>query len=223
MNQADSDFWLGVRVLLVFIPAIFVLGYAVYRFKNARLARAWHPLIGLFERAQTAGDGGGAAASFLRGRYRGRLFDATMYPRISVYATSEDGEPRFNLFEIALRDVPGAQDWRIELHGHRMRDDAVAWSLTGATPALSQALDATSALALVSKLVVPDYTLAHNGPVLNYVADASRLVLRTDAREAYAPSADWVRRALDAMLDLAEINARINPPDQSRTRMSRRP
>lgn len=211
MNQHDTDFWNGVLILAVFIPAIIAMGYAIYRFKNARLTRAWRPLLDLFEGAQTAGDGGGAAASFLRGRYRGHQFDAVMYPGVAVYASGDGGEPRFNLFELTLKDVHGAHDWKVQLHESRSRGESATWTLDGSAPALSAALEEAGALALVSALVVPDYTLAHNGPVLAYRSKSSRLVLRADAHEAYAPSADWVRRALDAMLRLAEINTRTNP------------
>lgn len=111
MFDTLSDTSLGLLLLAVFMPVVFGAGYVLYRFRNARLDLAWRPLLPLFTEVRTAGDGGGGAASFLRGRYRDRTFEATMWPAVSVYgsiALDSGGQPRFNLFELRLLDVQGS-------------------------------------------------------------------------------------------------------------------
>lgn len=212
MPDTSSDTILGILVLSVFLPSIMAIGYAIYRFKNARMTSAWQPLLVLFEDVQTAGDGGGAAASFLRGRYRGRSFQAIMSPGVEVGHSSDGGGPRFNLFELALLDVPGSRNWSVNLHEGRTRGTEASWTLGADDPWLATALSDAGALATVAALVRPDYTLARHGPVLSYRSRDARLVLHADADDGYAPPAEWVRRALDGLLRLAEINSRLNPP-----------
>lgn len=212
MLDTSNDTVLGLLALGVFIPAVILLGYLIYRFKNARLMRAWQPLLGLFEQARISGDGGGAAASWLSGRHGGRAFRATMYPGVAVDQSSEGGGPRFNLFELVLLEVPGAVDWCVKLHEGRSREAASSWSLEADAPGTAAALQAAGVVDAVAARVVADYTLARNGPVLAFRRKSAELVLRADAREGFAPPAEWVQEALGLLLRVAEINARVNAP-----------
>jgi hypothetical protein len=213
MNEGGgSDMVFGSVVLALFLVFVFAFGYAIYRFKNARLTRAWRPLLPLFEGGQTAGDGGGAAASFLRGRHRGRRFDATMSPGVNVYNDSDGGGPRFNLFELALLDVTSGQDWCVNLRESGSGPGNAQWRLDADDAQLAQALRDAGVLDAVTALVRADYTIARHRPVLACRRADGRLVLRSDAGNGLVPPRDWVEQALSALLQLAEVNARLNPP-----------
>ncbi|WP_374687706.1 hypothetical protein [Promineifilum sp.] len=52
-----SDTLFGIIGLAIFLVVVFVAGYFLYKFKNARLTGAWGPLVGLVN-GQVVGDGG---------------------------------------------------------------------------------------------------------------------------------------------------------------------
>ena len=65
-----SDMLFGAIGLVIFLVVVFIAGYFLYKFKNARLTTAWGPLVGLVN-GEVVGDGGGAASSWLSGTYQG--------------------------------------------------------------------------------------------------------------------------------------------------------
>lgn len=74
-----SDMLLGACGLILFLAVIFVAGYFLYKFKNARLTNAWGPLVSLVN-GKVVGDGGGGTSSWLSGTYQGRPVVAKLAP-----------------------------------------------------------------------------------------------------------------------------------------------
>lgn len=149
--------------------------------------------------------------AFLRGRHRGRRFDARISPGVAVGSSSDGGDPRFNLFELSLLDVAAGGDWSVLLR-EVGRGREPEWRLEASNAQLAAALGEAGVVDAVKAVVRPDYTIAREGPVLACRGKDQRLVLRSDADESLAPPPAWVERALAMLLSVAEINTRLNGP-----------
>lgn len=205
MSLPDDDTLLGIAVLALFVPAVIVLGWVIYRVRDARLQRAWRPLLPLFDGARVGGDGGGAAASFLGGRYRGRRVEATMFPRVAAHDDSDGGGPYLNLFQLSLPDVAGSADWRVVLPTDWLGRPVGGWQLESPSAALGDALQRAGVLETLQALVPPDATMARHGPALAFRSRESRLVLRCEVGgPGLVPPPAWVEQALALLLKAAE-------------------
>lgn len=151
-----SDMLLGAIVLPIFLVVIFITGYFLYKFKNARLTNAWGPLVGLVN-GQVVGDGGGGATSWLTGAYKGRRVQASMIPNRNMYSSlgSDSTGGRYHHFDVALAETPGKQDWQLEYNRAILGVVQTGWRVKAKDPALEAALSAAGLLSLPGSLGEP--------------------------------------------------------------------
>ena len=200
-----SDTILGVIVLVPFLVFIFIAGYFIYKFKNARLTRAWGPLLGLVNDGKVAGDGGGGASSWLTGTYRGRPIAAKIAPNLNKY---EDGGDHYNYFDVALRQTPGKHDWAIDYNRAVLGVGQNGWQVKTKDPVLEAALRAAGIAALVAPFGetpahFPDGSLA-------YSAREQLLRYQADITPAVAPTPQAFTAMLDMLFKVDEINRQVN-------------
>jgi hypothetical protein len=203
-----GDMVFGGLVLVGFLALIGAAGLVLYRWKNARLTRAWAPLVPVID-GRVRGDGGGAARSWLSGSYAGHQVEASLSPNAADRGRvgSTTTGYAYNAFEIMLGDVPGQHDW--SLLGARGGD--AEWRIETADEALRQRLEASPVVGLVAALGHPSPAITTVGlPVLAYVARDRLLHLREDAGPVEAPAPDRFRTELDTLLAVAELNRQVN-------------
>lgn len=200
-----SDFLFGVIGLILFLAVGLVGGYVLYRFKNRQLTNAWEPLVALVN-GKVVGDGGGGATSWLSGTYKGRPVVASLSPNINQH---QEGGFRYNYFDVALGETPGQHDWNIEYTRSVLGVGKTGWRVRSRDAALETALIAAG----VADLVAPfGETPSHfMRPTLEYNRHERLLRYRTDITPRVAPTPDQFTRLLDLLLQLAEVNARVNP------------
>ena len=192
-----SDMLLGVIVLVPFLVFIFVAGYFIYKFKNARLASAWGPLVGLVNDVTIAGDGGGGASSWLTGTYRGRPIAAKLAPKLNKH---EDGGDHYNYFDVALRQAPGKVDWNVGYNRAILGMGQSGWQVKAKDATLEAALRAAGVAALVAPF----------GETLTYSAREQLLRYQTDITPRVAPMPQEFTALLDMLFQVDEINRRVN-------------
>jgi hypothetical protein len=193
-----SDTVLGTTILVMFLALVFAAGKVLYRIKNAALAREWAPLRPSIENARVVGDEGGGATSWLTGTYRGRRITASISPDVSSY-TGTDGSGHYrNAFSVALEDVPGARDWRLA---------PAPWSsgsqcdVVASDETLRAALAASTATSILSRLGAGE---------VDFSKSARALRFSEDVRPLKVPPPERFRAALDALMELADVNAAVN-------------
>jgi hypothetical protein len=195
-----SDFTLGLIIMPFFLVFIFVMGYGIYRVKNAALTRAWTPLRPLLDGGGTVnGDGGGAATSYLTGMYRGRRVQASMSPDAAKYS-GESGHYA-NWFTVSLLDVPGADNFRITAAPTLPRFWQSEWRVDAANEALRAALEAAGAVARVSAFGDVEVSYDRASRMLRFVEDV---------RPSKVPSRDMFQQEIDLLIDLADLVEPLN-------------
>lgn len=194
-----GDLLFGSAVLAVFLVFVFALGYAIYKFKNLRFTRAWAPLVPLIQ-GTVSGDGGGGTTSWLTGTYRGHRVQAGMVPHCNRYS----GETGFyyNHFEVALLGVAGRLNWNAEVKTAILGFGRTGWTITADDPALVARLEAAGVLSLVARF---------GEPTVAYQKSARRLAYSEDVTPLWIPPPERFLQELDLLLELAKINAEVNP------------
>jgi hypothetical protein len=200
MSQETQDTVFGIMVLIPFLVLVFLLGYAINKLKNRRFTRAWAPLVPVIG-GTIVEDGGGAASSWLTGTWRGRTVRAGLCPDRNRYQ-GESGA-RYNSFEIAVLNLPGAADWRLEWKSPILGFGPEGWQIDSADAAVAERLRAAGAVALVERL---------GTPTVVYSRSARTLQFEEDAGPVWTPAPERFREELDILLQLAEIQERVNPP-----------
>lgn len=206
-----SDILLGVGGLIIFLAIAGVGGYIFYKFQNARLTDAWGPLVGLVN-GQVTGDGGGAASSWLSGTYQGRPIVAKLAPNLNQH---EDGGSKYNYFEVALTETPGAHDWAVE-YAHRVLGLGRAeWRVVTKNPTLQTALEAAGVIDLVAPFGQPPGHFVM--PTVAYNHREASLRYRADISPAVAPTPQQFEQMMALLVRLAAVNAQVNAPLPSAT------
>lgn len=180
-EPSKDDIVFGSVVLFFFMIFVFAFGYAINRFKNARFARAWRPLQPIIE-GKVVEDGGGAATSWLTGRYKSRRVRASMTPDRNRHA-GETGS-YYNDFDVTLLDVEGA----------------VNWKLPGKKP-LEQQLLAAGAAAVLHGIGEAE---------AEFDAKQGTLIIVQEMGEGGLPSPEHFIALLEALLRLETVNAAVN-------------
>jgi len=199
MMLAISDTVLGSAILAVFLVVVFAAGWVLYKIKNAALEREWAPLGPLIQDARIVGDGGGGATSWMTGTYRGRRITASISPDVAKYTGTTDSSGHYrNPFSVALDDVPGASDWRLE---HVPGSSGSSWRVVTRDDALRSGLDRSPAMAILARLGTGDLDDSRSSRALRF---------SEDVRPLKVPQLDRFRAELDALLELAEVNAAVN-------------
>lgn len=197
MILAISDTVLGWAILAVFLVVVFAAGWVLHKIKDAALEREWTALRPLIQDARIVGDGGGAATSWLTGTYRGRRITASFSPRVTKYTGSTSGHYR-NAFRVALDDVPGTRDWRLE---HIWRSGGSSWRVIAKDDALRSGLDASPVATILARLGAGE---------VDYRRSSRELVFSEDVEPLKVPPPDRFRAQLDALFELADVNAAMN-------------
>jgi hypothetical protein len=201
MNQEvpPGDMLFGSFVLVIFLVFVFGFGFLLNRFKNRRFTQAWRPLVPLIN-GKIIEDGGGAATSWLSGTYRGQLVRAAMVPNRNRYS-GESGH-RYNHFEIALLEVPGRQDWRIEYKTPILGFGKTGWQIETDDAALRDRLLASGVIDEIARM----------GPEeIRYQARAKTLLFSEDVTPLWVPASARFQEELELLLRVAKVNGEVNP------------
>ena len=205
-----SDTLLGAIVLVPFLVFIFVAGYFIYKFKNARLTNAWGPLVGLVN-GKVVGDGGGGTSSWLSGTYQGRPVVAKLAPNINESTTdSTSTGVKYNYFDVALTGVPGRHNWAVDYGRRVLGVGQSGWRVETKDGALQAALAAAGVTDLVAPFGQPPQHF-HLPPV-QYSRGEQTLRYRADITPALAPTPQQFGQMVELLARLAVINAQVNPP-----------
>ena len=208
-----SDYLLGAVLLVIFLAVVLAAGYVFYRFKNARLASEWGPLVAMVN-GKVVGDGGGGATSWLVGTYKGRSVQASIVPDRNMYSSMDGGgggaSEHYNYFEVALVDVPGAVDWRVT-HGHKtLGIGHEGWRVQAGDPAVEAGLTAANVVDVVAAQGTPPPHMMKL-PILDYQRSQGQLRYCADITPRRAPSPEQFGHLLEMLLQLMEVNAQVNP------------
>lgn len=205
-----SDMVLGTLILIVFLIVVFIAGYFLYRFKNARLTGAWGPLVSLVN-GKVVGDGGGGATSWLTGTYKSRKVQASMTPGRNMYSSnpSESNRGTYNYFESALADVPGKYNWRVEFNRAVLGVGQTGWRVQSEDRSVENSLDAANVVALISPFGEPPSHLGLS--TVEYNSREHLLLYREDAGSRWTPTPERFTEELELLLRLEDVNARVNP------------
>lgn len=198
MSPATSDFIFGAVVLAIFLVFVFVLGWLISKFKNARFAKAWVPLLPIINGTITD-DGGGAATSWLTGTYQGRRVRASMTPERNRY--SGESDPKYNHFDVALLDVPGRQDWRVMYKTPVLGFGEYGWRIQTQDKTLEARLQAAGVLQQVAQLQCD---------ALEYKTKAQTLTYEQDLTPQWVPTPERFRADLELLILLAQVNEQVN-------------
>jgi hypothetical protein len=198
MSQETSDFIFGAVVLAIFLVFVFVLGWLISKFKNARFAKAWAPLLPIISGTIT-NDGGGAATSWLAGTYQGRRVRASMTPDRNRY--SGESDPKYNHFDVALLDVPGRQDWSVVYKTPVLGFGEHGWRIQTEDKALEARLLAAGVMQLITRL---------GCDALAYQAKAQTLACEQDVTPRWVPTPERFRADLESLILLAQVNEQVN-------------
>lgn len=186
-DTSNNDMIFGSIVLLVFLVFVFLLGFAINKFKNARFVRAWEPLRPVVGGGKVVEDGGGAATSWLAGTYKGRTVCAEMIPGRNRYS-GETGF-RYNHFAVALIDAPGKSDWSVNTHPVS-RDKA-----------LEQRLSEAGVMAILAQIGQAEVT---------YDTRQRKLTIIQEPGASWIPPREHFEKQLNTLLTLGELNAAVN-------------
>lgn len=194
----------GSFVLAIFLIFVFALGKLINVVKNARFTRAWAPLIPILQ-GKVTGDGGGAATSWLTGTYRGRPVRASMTPNRNQYQ-GETGH-YYNYFDVALLDVPGSGSWSVEYRTGVWGLVQEGWHIEAKDAALKSRLERSDLLSLLTRF---------GAPTVRYEARSGALLYSEDVTPLWIPLPERFQQELELLLELAALNAEVNPPSAAR-------
>ena len=201
-----ADLLSGVVVLVVLLAVVLGAGLVLRRLADARSARVWQPLV-LVVDGSAGDDGDGSGSRWFDGTYGGRAVHARCAAaddtgRAGSGTTSEPD----HAFEVVVAGGPGRADWRL-LHA----EGTDLWQLVSDDPALVRRLRAEGVVERVAALGRPGPAVGQARlPVLGYTAHDGRLHYREDAGPDRVPTSERFRAELEALLAVAEANARVN-------------
>jgi hypothetical protein len=203
MDAQTSDLVVGMALMAVFMPFVFVLGRLIVRFQQARYAAAWGPIASVID-GTVVRDTGGGATSYLSGTYRGRRVRATMMPDRNRYS-GDNGNDRYNDFEVMLLDVVGGSNWRLEHHTPVFGFGKSGWQLDADDPAVAERLRRANPAARL-----------YGAPTIVYDRRGRSLALRDEVTPHIVPTPEAFTGQLELLLALAALNAEVNAPEGAR-------
>lgn len=192
-----QDILFGAAVLAVFLVCALIIGRFLSSIKNRRFTRAWSPLIPLIQ-GKVSDDGGGAATSWLNGSYRGQRIVASMIPGRNRYL--ENGET-YNYFDVALLDLPGKHDWRIEYKTKVIGLGSTGWQIDTKNQLLKDRLEMAGVPARLQSL---------GSPTLDYSTSRRLLLYSEDVTPRWLPTPERFTEELDLLLLLATLHQELN-------------
>jgi hypothetical protein len=207
-----SDIFPGVFYFIILMVIVFAVSRVMVRFSVDKFQQALAPLApvigGTFETDSVS-------SGWLTGAYRGRTLHATATPGVApsneFSSGSADRSSRYNAFEVALQDVPGASDWSVTFGIHGMgqilsREET--WRIEADDPALEARLQASGLIDALERFAGAG---VRGYPTVRYAASAKRLTHRDSVYPGIAPPPAHFQKQLDLALRLAEINEQANP------------
>lgn len=192
MNQEVSpqDILFGVIVLIIFIVCAYFAGRLMSAWKNRRFATAWAPLVPLIN-GTVHNDGGGAATSWLTGTYQGKQVKASIMPGRNRHI---EGGDRYNYFDVALLDVPGQHNWRINYQTALLGLGNTGWDIKTDDQTLRVRLHESGIIADLARL---------GTPTIEYTARGRTLLYSEDITPRWVPTPERFQAVLEILLRLA--------------------
>ena len=204
MSASSSDSIMpGVLIVLVMLPVLYGIGRAGSALGNVRSAYLLAPLAPMI--------GGHVERSRRRlvGTYEGWPVQVFFEPQRSVGSSgnASSATSRMNAFSIAIPDLPGASDWRLQFHvtgtfgqggrelGFGMVDES-----------LRQRLEEADVIADVGAVSSP--TLSY--VTVQYEARTQTLTYTDDVSPSRVPNLARFAVHLALAARLAALNARVN-------------
>ncbi|HVK56844.1 MAG TPA: hypothetical protein VM532_17675 [Burkholderiales bacterium] len=201
MSQETMDNLIGAAILVPFLILVFLAGRVLARFQGRRLSRSLEPLAPLVD-GKVSSDGNNG---FLVGVYGGRQVQVRICPKTGgLRGYSPHGTSVYNVFELEMSSVSGALDWTL-IYGRPIIIGGEGWSVSADTPAFKVEVVRSEIVSLVH---------AAGGlgswPVVAYTAKYERLTYSEDVQPWLAPPPERFAVLLDLMVNVADINNRIN-------------
>lgn len=204
MSASSSDSILpGVLIVLVLLPVL----YAIAR-GGAALGDAWSAHL-LAPLAPMVGGHVERSRRRLVGTYEGFPVHVFFDPQRSVGLLGDEASvtSRMNAFSIAIPDLPGAADWRLQFHVTGVLGQGGRQLGFGMDdPPLRQRLDQAGVLADVS--AVSRSTLSY--VAVQYETRTHTLTYTDDVTPSRVPSRARFAEHLALVARLAALNARVN-------------
>ncbi|HST58095.1 MAG TPA: hypothetical protein VLK84_05400 [Longimicrobium sp.] len=207
-----SDIFPGVFYFIILMVIVFAVSRVMARFTGNKFARALKPLVPVIGGTFSTDS---LTSGWLTGAYRGRTVHATAIPGVAPQnefsSGSADRSSRYNAFEVALQDVPGASDWSVTFGMHSMgqilsREET--WRITADDPALEARLQASPVIDALQRFAGAG---VRGYPTVRYAARQKSLTHRDSVFPGIAPPPEHFQKQLDLALRLAEINEQVNP------------
>lgn len=202
MTAPSSDSILpGVLVVLIMLPVLYGIGRAGTALGDVKIARLLAPLApminGRIERSRRR----------IVGTYEGLPVHVFCEPQRSVGLAGDNVTSRINAFSIAVPDLPGAADWRLQFHVTGMLGQ-------GGRELAIRTADEPLRLRLEQAGVVEDVG-AVSSPTLSYVtvqyeARTQTLTYTDDVSPLSVPNSARFAALLTLTARLAAVNARVN-------------
>ena len=193
----------GALVLVVLIPLLYFAARLTVRINGAWMAFRAAPLAAAIDGHRDPG------GYYLRGRYGGHVVRVSFAPGARLNGAYSNSAHRFiNALNLELHEVPGQQDWVVHYRQKQgwLSQGPVYAFLEAAAPELAQRLEQAGVLAAVT--AVGGGTTHYE--TVRYNARQQVLYYTTDVAPQKLPSQAKYRQQLDLLLQLAEINGRVN-------------
>jgi hypothetical protein len=207
-----SDIFPGVFYFIIFMAIVFAASRVLARFTGNRFAQAMKPLAPVIGGSFSTDS---LSHGWLAGTYRGRTVHAIATPGVapsnSFSSGSADRSSRYNAFEVALQEVPGAGDWSVTFGMHgvgQILSREETWRISADDDALEARLRASPLIEALERFAGAG---VRGYPTVRYVASQKALTHRDSVFPGIAPPQQHFQKQLDLVLRLAEINEQANP------------
>jgi hypothetical protein len=115
---------------------------------------------------------------------------------------SDDSGHRYNHFDVALLDVPGQQDWKIEYKTAILGFGQTGWRIVTKDKALEDRLNASGILATIANF---------GSDGVQYQARERKLLFTEDVTPRWIPTPERFQQELELLLGLAKVSEEVNP------------
>jgi hypothetical protein len=134
---------------------------------------------------------------------------ATLAPNLNESTTDYNiTGVKYNYFDVALKGLPGRQDWTVDYRYTALGLGQPGWSVQTKDSALQAALEAAGVIGLVANFGQPPQHF-HQPPV-EYRRASGTLLYRADVSPVVAPTPQQFEQMMALLTRLAEINAQVN-------------
>lgn len=202
-----SDTIQGMFYFVILMAVVFAASRVMARFTGAKFSRVMAPLAPVIGGTFSTDS---LTSGWLEGTYRGRNVSAVSTPGVAPHKDAGPTE-RYNAFDVAVLDVPGAQDWSLTFGSHSMGEiftRGESWRFITDDPALQARLEGSAVVAEVEGFAGAGVRFH---PTIIYNARQKRLTHRDNVGADTVPSPAHFQRQLELAIRLARINEQVNP------------